>query len=272
MEELNDLLGRGCEWLNDYLVINPKELEKLEVCQTPENKKAAAPYLVKAGEEAKTGDVDKAIATFKTALKWNPELKFDSQKKARKLWNKVKARRLVSEGEQIAREGDFETAVIKFQEALKLDPSLEIKPQQNAQKLAAQGLVSKANELVKEKKIKEAIEVYKKAQQLDTTVEIDAHDWNILCWRGSLNGFAKEVMFACEKAVKLVPDNEGIRDSRGLARALTGDDKGAIADFEVYIAKNNNQEHKTKRQKWVKALQEDKNPFTEEELEKLQDE
>ena len=217
MEELDDLLGRGCEWLNDYLVINAKELEKLKVCQTPSKIKAAAPYLVKAGEEsAKAGDVEEAVATFKTALKWNPQLKFDAQKKAK-----------------------------------------------------AEHLVSKASSLVEEKKIKEAIAAYNQAQKLDAEVEIDADTWNNLCWEGSLNKFAKEVMFACENAVKLAPDDGNIRDSRGLARALTGDYKGAIADFEAYIAETDDEESKAQRQGWVKALRAGKNPFTEEELKKL---
>ncbi len=41
---------------------------------------------------------------------------------------------------------------------------------------------------------------------------------------------------ACDTAVKLAPEDGNIRDSRGLARALTGDVSGAIADFEFAIA------------------------------------
>ena len=217
MEELSDLLARGCEWLNDYLVIHAQDLRKLKVCHTPAKLKAAAPYLVKTGEEeAKAGDVEDAIATFKTALKWNRELKFDSQKKAQAL-------HLVNEG----------------------------------------------GKLVEEKKIKEAIAAYKQAQKIDTQVEIDVNAWGRLCVQGSLYEFAQEVMFACEKAVKLAPDSGYIRDSRGLARALTGDYKGAIADFEAYIAQTDNNEYKTQRQRWVKVLRSGKNPFTEEELKKL---
>ena len=224
MEELDDLLGRGCEWLNDYLVTHAEDLRKLKVCQTASNIKAAAPYLVKVGEEsAKAGDVEKAIATFKTALKWNPQLKFEPQKKAKEFENKGKAERLVSEG----------------------------------------------SSLVEGKKIKEAIAAYNQAQKLDAKVEINARTWNSLCWQGSLNKFAKEVMFACEEAVKLAPHSGSIRDSRGLARALTGNYQGAIADFEAYIAETNNKENKAQRQGWVKALRQGKNPFTEEELEKL---
>lgn len=79
-------------------------------------------------------------------------------------------------------------------------------------------------------------------------------------------------MFACENAVKLALDNENIIDSRGLVRALTGDDKGAIGDLEVFIAQTNNKRNKAQRQGWVKALREGKNPFTKEVLEKLRNE
>ncbi|NJN14006.1 MAG: ribosome assembly protein 4, partial [Richelia sp. RM1_1_1] len=262
-KEFGELLNTGCEWLNNYLIINPQELQKLEVCQTPSNLIAAAPFLVKVGEkEAQAGDVEEAIVTFKTALKWNPQLNFEPQKKAQEFENKGKAERLVSEGESLARENDIQNAVAKFQQALKLDPSLDIKP-------AAEGLVSKASEFVEEKKIKEAITAYQQAQKLDPQVEINADAWDTLCWQGSLQEFAALVMFACEKAVKLAPDDSNIRDSRGLARALTGNYQGAIADFEAFIAETENKESKAQRRGWVKVLREGKNPFTEEELVKL---
>lgn len=224
MEELDDLLARGCDWLNDYLIINPEKLKTLEVCQTPSNLKAAVHSLVEVGEkEAKDGNIHEAVATFKTALEWNPELKLDPQKKAQLFEKKGKAERLVSEGSSLA----------------------------------------------EQKKIKEAIAAYNQAQKIDPEVEIDPNAWNRLCRQGSLNKSAKEVMFACENAVTLAPHSGIIRDSRGLARALTGDYKGAIPDFEAYIAQTSNKEIKAQRQGWVKALREGKNPFTKEELEKL---
>ena len=221
---VGELLNFGCEWLHDYLVINPEELQKLEVCQTPLTLKAAAPFLVKVGEDkAKASNLDQAVVTFKTALEWNAELKFDPQKKAQEFDIKGKAERKVSEG---------------------------------------------AN-LVEQKKIKSAIAAYNQAQKLDPQVEIGANAWNTLCWQGSLNKSALEVMFACEKAVKLAPNDGKIRDSRGLARALTGDYQGAIADFEADIAQTRDQDHKAQRQRWVQALRGGQNPFTKEELEKL---
>jgi hypothetical protein len=41
--------------------------------------------------------------------------------------------------------------------------------------------------------------------------------------------------------------------SSGLARALTADYKGAIPDFEAYIAQTNDKESKAQGQGWVKA-------------------
>ncbi|BAZ16053.1 hypothetical protein NIES4071_79280 [Calothrix sp. NIES-4071] len=76
-------------------------------------------------------------------------------------------------------------------------------------------------------------------------------------------------MFACEKAVKLEPDSSYIRDSRGLARALMGNYKGTISDFEAYMQETDDKESKAQRQGWVKALRAGKNPFTKEVLNKL---
>lgn len=70
-------------------------------------------------------------------------------------------------------------------------------------------------------------------------------------------------------AVSLAPTDGDFRDSRGLAKALTGDTKGAIADFEAFIKSTKDEESKAQRQGWVKELQAGKNPFTQQELEKL---
>ncbi|MEM1170294.1 MAG: tetratricopeptide repeat protein [Cyanobacteria bacterium P01_H01_bin.35] len=79
------------------------------------------------------------------------------------------------------------------------------------------------------------------------------------------------MMFACEKAVALSPKDSSIVDSRGLARALTGDIEGAIADFQVYIEWTDEEKNKAKRQEWIKALQAGENPFPDEVLQELRD-
>lgn len=66
----------------------------------------------------------------------------------------------------------------------------------------------------------------------------NAADHNLVCWEGALLNEAPTVMPACLAAVTLAPSNASYRDSRGLARALTGDVDGAVADWEFYIARN----------------------------------
>jgi hypothetical protein len=59
---------------------------------------------------------------------------------------------------------------------------------------------------------------------------------DVVCWSGATEGFAREVLPACDHAVKLAPDNGNYRDSRGLARAVSGDIDGAIQDFEYFVS------------------------------------
>ncbi|NEP52090.1 MAG: hypothetical protein F6K65_26155, partial [Moorea sp. SIO3C2] len=123
--------------------------------------------------------------------------------------------------------------------------------------------------LAKEGKLTKALSLYKQAQKLDPNLDISAYAWKALCWDGSLHGYAVEVMDACEKAVAKDPENGGILDSRGLARALTGDTAGAISDFQAFVDWTNNDKLKAQRQKWIDELQAGKNPFTEQLLESL---
>lgn len=86
VRSLDELLEWGCDWLGDYLVTHPTELEKLETCQTPSNLAESAIYLVREGEaQARAGQVDAAVATFRKALKWNAGLDFDAEAKAKQL-------------------------------------------------------------------------------------------------------------------------------------------------------------------------------------------
>jgi hypothetical protein len=63
----------------------------------------------------------------------------------------------------------------------------------------------------------------------------DPYVANEVCWSGSLDGFATFVLSAGEFAVRGDPANGNYRDTRGVARAMTGDLKGALADLEAYI-------------------------------------
>ena len=60
----------------------------------------------------------------------------------------------------------------------------------------------------------------------------------------------------------------GIFEERGVAKAITGDIKGAIEDFEYYIKKVKDVK-KSQRQRWVDALRAGDDPFTDEEIKTL---
>ena len=117
----------------------------------------------------------------------------------------------------------------------------------------------------------QAFVIASKAQQLDPTFET-GYVWNSLCWSGSVYGQPSEVLSACNKAVLLEPGNGGFRDSRGLARALTGNTVGAIDDFQAFVKWNSDADRKAQRQRWIDALRSGKPAstiFTKEVLEQL---
>jgi hypothetical protein len=126
---------------------------------------------------------------------------------------------------------------------------------------------------------------YKQAQTLDPDVKVSVDDWDGLCWYGSLYGFPREVLFACDKAITLATtaiaprDNIAYyRDSRGIARAMMGDAKGAMTDFQSYVnwtqGKADWSEGRKRRQGWIESLRRSptRTPFTQEDLKALRDE
>ena len=80
---------------------------------------------------------------------------------------------------------------------------------------------------------------------------------------------------ACERAVMSAPDHGGIRDSRGLAFALSGDIASAIADFEFFVhwAKETGAGRNDEwRRAWIAALKADEDPFDEATVDALRNE
>jgi tetratricopeptide (TPR) repeat protein len=184
-------------------------------------------------------------------------------------WGKTEqAEFLVRQGQGWVQEkADGDKAMQKFKEAKKLDPSLNLA---SLKTQLTSDFIQRGEKLVKEGNVKDALTTYEKAQKFDPTVQILPKSWNNLCRYGSLNGSAKEVMFACEKAVNLAPNNVYIRDSRGIARTLTGDKTGAIEDLQAYVnSPDISDKYKEKRQGWIKELKAGKNPFTDEVLQEL---
>jgi WD40 repeat protein len=157
----------------------------------------------------------------------------------------------------------------EWQKFLDNEPYRRVCPNQSMQVF-----ISEADELVSEGEVKKAIALYDIAQQIDKSLEIPASSWSNLCWNGSVQGYASAAMDACERAVKLDPDNGGYRRGRGLARALTEDLSGAIEDFQYYItwAQREGKQPQAsiaQHRQWIKVLESGENPFDSATLETL---
>ena len=249
-------------------------------------KKLVSQALVKQGKDLATqGNFDGAVAKFKQAQKLDAKIDLDTETPGdvetniQAVAKDFTSKGFIAQGKQLARQGDINDAVAKLKQAQRIQPKVDINPdiegvQNNPEKVAQDfyiaGLIDEAEEQLKQDEYSKAIAVYKRIENLKPTKENLAKSWDSLCRQASLQRYVKNVVNdACEKAVKLAPNDASIRDSRGLARALTGNFKGAIEDFQVFIESTNDAEKKAQREAWVKDLQADNNPFTPEVLEKL---
>ena len=137
-----------------------------------------------------------------------------------------------------------------------------------------------------------AVQLYAAAQQHNPNLVVDAPHWQYLCWYGCLHHHAEQVLFAGEKAVQLPGDEPEISclETRGIARAITHDLAGALADlqaaqksdrhFYTVISRQSRSNEQAKAQRdrwianlqkgeewgWIANLQKGENPFTPEEL------
>ncbi len=128
--------------------------------------------------------------------------------------------------------------------------------------------------------IKAALQAYDKAQKMNPSLFIEVRYWQQLCWHGCLHGEPAQVRFAGEKAVQLLGDRDRLesscRESRGIARAMTNDLTGALADFQaaqrtgVYFSIVNHRraldDASVQQKRWIAALEAGENPFTPAEL------
>ena len=104
----------------------------------------------------------------------------------------------------------------------------------------------------------------------DSTLGLWRWVWRSVCWQGSLAGQATAVLEACDRAVAVTPaadDNlDYAHQSRAIARALTGNLQGAIADLEDTGASSDDD---ALTGRWISALQQGRNPFTPAVLERM---
>lgn len=192
----------------------------------------------------------------------------------------------IDEGIDLARSGDLKAAVAVFRRIREMEPDLKFDPEAESRWHAGAAKVDEAlvtlawpRSSIDQEELKVLTKLTQRLiglyAQPHTFKPESAGEWadsfNSACWRGSLYGYAAEVPKICELAVTLDPKNADYRDNRGLARALTGNLKGAIEDFQYYVDRADDEQNKEQRQGWIKALLAGRNPFTAEELKKLRE-
>lgn len=164
--------------------------------------------------------------------------------------------------DSLANTGEFDKAQAEFQKAAALFPGTKLSPEQRARHIAGQFHLTRGVSFATSLDASNALAEFRTALDVDPTLARHAYYWNYLCWYGGILRHAPEVMPACETAVNLEPANSQIRDSRGVARALSGNRAGAIRDFQDLVDSIlANAQQKDKRRKWIKSLQAGKDPF-----------
>jgi WD40 repeat protein/tetratricopeptide (TPR) repeat protein len=210
---------------------------------------------------AEKGKLDEAVAAFELAIEHDSSWRMDPRPEAGRLY----AQALVKKGRSLAEKGKLDEAVAAFELAMSYDTSLEMDPRLEAGRTYAPVLGQQGDSLARQGKIDEAIAAFELAMKYDSA-GIRAHSWNTLCWFGALWQQASKVLDACEQAVALSDGNANYRDSRGVARAMTGDIEGAIEDFQAFVEANQGKPQAHQRQEWISKLKAGENPFENEEL------
>jgi tetratricopeptide (TPR) repeat protein len=223
---------------------------------------------------AQEGKVEEAIATFERARAIDPTRTQDSPKlpttlAAQSYLSKahIEAARAVTvaSGRVTVDEAQLAKAVELLRQAKQWDPAQVQEPEVRAKVFVAQTLANQVMFLARQGKNDDALAACVQARKFEEKPGslVTAYILNALCWWGSLHGHVEKVKFAGNEAVTLAPMNPRYKDTRGLARALTGDLKGAADDFEVYATwKDAPKQQAEKRRRWVESLRAGKNPFT----------
>ncbi|MCE7938712.1 hypothetical protein DCC79_00585 [bacterium] len=94
------------------------------------------------------------------------------------------------------------------------------------------------------------------------------------CWYGTLFGDPRTVIDSCDRAIEIGEGTSGSAHARrAVARALTGDRPGAIADLEAALAIWDRRDFRGRtydtRAAWLEALRDGRDPFDDATLEQL---
>ena len=182
---------------------------------------------------------------------------------------------------KLARDGDQRGFLAMAQRIEGLEPAIHgslLKAE--GQRLTAIGngerAVSKGRELIRAGKasdgitsLKEAQTAFAEAQRLGNTREVSVEDWSAIGWLGTVWGNASDFLYSCDQAVAANPSLPELRDTRAVARAMTGNFAGAIEDLEIFLKSDKAGALAPRRLRWLEALRKGANPFTREEIEQL---
>ncbi len=169
--------------------------------------------------------------------------------------------------------GGLEAALDDFVKTLPLEPALSNELQTRLKTLPLEDIARDTAQRVDTGEVEPAVKMYLAMRSLDRAEQVSSSTWNEICWNGSLWNQAAKVLDICELAVSLEPSDAGIRDSRGLALALTGKFNEAIQDFQSMMdwCKKYGCSDTTgsQREQWITALKSGQNPFDEQTLQSL---
>jgi hypothetical protein len=181
----------------------------------------------------------------------------------------------------LARAGDQRGFLAMAQRIEGLEPAIQGSLlRAEGQRLTAIGngerAVSKGRELIRAGKasdginsLKEAQTAFAEARRLGDTREISVEDWSAIGWLGTVWGKASDFLYSCDQAVAANPSLPELRDTRAVARAMTGNFAGAIEDLEIFVKSDKAGALAPRRLRWLEALRKSENPFTSEEIEQL---
>jgi len=220
---------------------------------------------------ARSGAIERARAGFARAHALDPKAAPDATAAFQAV-----AQGVLSDAEELAREGQVADAVAKYDLAQRLDERLDYESVQMARQNLLRGRFDDYEKHLREDEFTLAFTDLAAADDAVPGVRVTSEDWNRLCWAGSVHRRPGEVMEACDRAVAAAnpEDRPYYRDSRGLARALTGDYNGAIEDFEAFVnwARGHAEvaDLVVAREDWIATLTAGKDPFADVDIRQLQ--
>ena len=219
-------------------------------------------FLAAALEMAQAGDADGARAQWIHAAALEPEMDFDVARELESI-----ALYLDTEGVSAAETGEVGRAAQRFEASTRLIDDAPYDFGERARAIAIAARVEEGVELAMDGQAADAIVEFDRAREIDPSLGISATFWNALCWFGTVYEQATEVIDACDRAVDLAEaDRKGFfADARGVARLLTGDTPGALADFEMFLDLSSGDTSMSDllavRRGWVEALRSGVDPL-----------